>query len=155
MDHYYALDSLKTHFNVKNIYDYNNFNSYDFSILSIYNLNSNYSNIVDENSRSLVLSFSIGGLNFLLMGDAPVEIEKNILKNYPELDCDVLKVGHHGSNTSTSEEFLEKVSPKEAIISCGVNNMYGHPNDEVIDRLENHNIKIRRTDLEGTIEYIF
>ena len=155
MDHYYALDSLKTHFNVKNIYDYNNFNSYDFSILSLYNLNSNYSNIVDENSRSLVLSFSIGGLNFLLMGDAPVEIEKNILKNYPELDCDVLKVGHHGSNTSTSEEFLEKVSPKEAIISCGVNNMYGHPNDEVIDRLENHNIKIRRTDLEGTIEYIF
>ncbi len=155
MDHYYALDSLKTHFNVKNIYDYNNFNSYDFSILSIYNLNSNYSNIVDENSRSLVLSFSIGGLNFLLMGDAPVKIEKNILKNYPELDCDVLKVGHHGSNTSTSEEFLEKVSPKEAIISCGVNNMYGHPNDEVIDRLENHNIKIRRTDLEGTIEYIF
>ncbi len=155
MDHYYALDSLKTHFNVKNIYDYNNFNSYDFSILSIYNLNSNYSNNVDENSRSLVLSFSIGGLNFLLMGDAPVEIEKNILKNYPELDCDVLKVGHHGSNTSTSEEFLEKVSPKEAIISCGVNNMYGHPNDEVIDRLENHNIKIRRTDLEGTIEYIF
>lgn len=155
MDHYYALDSLKTHFNVKNIYDYNNFNSYDSSILSIYNLNSNYYNIVDENSRSLVLSFSIGGLNFLLMGDAPVEIEKHILKNYPELNCDVLKIGHHGSNTSTSDEFLEKVSPKEAIISCGVNNMYGHPNDEVIDRLENHNIKIRRTDLEGTIEYTF
>ena len=155
MDHYYALDSLKTHFNVKNIFDYNNFNSYDSSILTIYNLNSNYSNIVDENSRSLVLSFSIGGLNFLLMGDAPVEIEKHILKNYPELDCDVLKIGHHGSNTSTSDEFLEKVSPKEAIISCGVNNMYGHPNDEVMDRLENHNIKIRRTDLEGTIEYTF
>lgn len=155
MDHYYALDSLKTHFNVKNIYDYNSFNSYDSSILSIYNLNSNYYNIVDENSRSLVLSFSIGGLNFLLMGDAPIEIEKHILKKYPELDCDVLKIGHHGSNTSTSDEFLEKVSPKEAIISCGVNNMYGHPNDEVIDRLENHNIKIRRTDLEGTIEYTF
>lgn len=89
------------------------------------------------------------------MGDAPIEIEKSVINSYENIDCDILKVGHHGSKTSTSIELLEALSPEDAIISCGVNNMYGHPNKEVIDRLNEFDINIRRTDLEGTIEYIF
>ena len=109
---------------------------------------------VEENSRSLVLWFSLGGKKFLLMGDAPVEIEENIMSEYKDLDCDYLKVGHHGSDTSSSLEFLKYVSPKEAIISCGVDNMYGHPSDKVLQNLNTLKIKVRRTDLEGTIEYL-
>lgn len=154
MDHYYALESLKTNFRVKDIYDYTNFSNYDNEILRIYNFNNrNYEN-VEENSRSLVLGFSLGGKNFLLMGDAPSEIEKEIIKKYKKLDCDILKVGHHGSDTSSSFEFLKAVNPEEAIISCGVNNSYGHPSEEVVNRLNDLDIKIRRTDLEGTIEYM-
>ena len=155
MDHYYALDSLKTNFNVINVYDYNNFNEYNNSILNIYNFNTSFNKIVDENSRSLVLGFSLGGKKIMLMGDAPIEIEKSIIDSYENIDCDILKVGHHGSKTSTSTELLEALSPEDAIISCGINNMYGHPNKEVIDRLNEFDINIRRTDLEGTIEYIF
>lgn len=154
IDHYYALESLKANFRVKNIYDYTNFYKFDNEILQIYNYNNiDYEN-VEENSRSLVLGFSLGGKNFLLMGDAPSEIEKEIIENYKKLDCDILKVGHHGSDTSSSFEFLKAVNPEEAIISCGVNNSYGHPSEEVVNRLNDLDIKIRRTDLEGTIEYM-
>ena len=154
MDHYYALESLKANFRVKNIYDYTNFSNYDNEILQIYNFNNiDYEN-VEENSRSLVLGFSLGGKNFLLMGDAPSEIEEEIIEKYKKLDCDILKVGHHGSDTSSSFEFLKAVNPEEAIISCGVNNSYGHPSEEVVNRLNDLDIKIRRTDLEGTIEYM-
>ncbi len=154
MDHYYALENLKANFRVKNIYDYTNFSNYDNEILQIYNFNNiDYEN-VEENSRSLVLGFSLGGKNFLLMGDAPSEIEKEIIEKYKKLDCDILKVGHHGSDTSSSFEFLKAVNPEEAIISCGVNNSYGHPSEEVVNRLNDLDIKIRRTDLEGTIEYM-
>lgn len=154
MDHYYALDSLKTNFNVGEIYDYNNFSTLNINGISIFNINSNNYSIVDENSKSLVLWFEIGTKKFLLMGDAPVEIEEKILNEYPHLDCDILKVGHHGSDTSSSEKFLKAVSPEEAVISCGVNNKYGHPDKEVIKDLNDLKIKIRRTDIEGTIDYI-
>ena len=154
MDHYYALESLKANFRVKDIYDYTNFSNYDNEILQIYNFNNINYEKVEENSRSLVLGFSLGGKNFLLMGDAPSEIEKEIIKKYKKLDCDILKVGHHGSDTSSSLEFLKAVTPEEAIISCGVNNSYGHPSEEVVNRLNDLDIKIRRTDLEGTIEYM-
>ena len=87
------------------------------------------------------------------MGDAPIMVERNIIKEYPELDCDILKVGHHGSNTSTCKEFVQLVSPDTAIISAGVNNKYGHPHKSVLKILNDANVKIRRTDLEGTITY--
>lgn len=154
MDHYYASESLKKYFNVTKVYDYNNFDEYNNEILPIYNINNNILDNVEENSRSLVLWFSLGGKKFLLMGDAPVEIEKNIMFEYKDLDCDYLKVGHHGSDTSSSLEFLKHVSPEEAIISCGVDNMYGHPSDKVLRNLNTLKIKVRRTDLEGTIEYL-
>ena len=92
---------------------------------------------------------------FLFMADADKEVEKSIIEKYNLKDIDFLKVGHHGSNTSSSYEFLKKLSPKEAIISCGVNNIYHHPHEEVINNLNKLKIKIRRTDKEGTISYIF
>ena len=87
------------------------------------------------------------------MGDASVKTEEKILEKY-DVDCDILKVGHHGSKTSTSEKFLKACSANEAIVSCGEKNYYGHPNKEVIDRLKKYNVKIRRTDEEGTICYL-
>ena len=89
------------------------------------------------------------------MGDASKNVEYRIIKEYPNLDVDYLKCGHHGSNTSTSEEFIETITPNEAIISCGENNKYGHPNKEVISTLTKYNVEIRRTDTEGTITYKF
>jgi competence protein ComEC len=85
------------------------------------------------------------------MGDAPKEIEENILKEHPSLDIDILKVGHHGSNTSSGKNFLKAISPKLAIISCGEKNSYGHPHKEVIFNLESLHIPYTRTDTEGTI----
>ena len=87
------------------------------------------------------------------MGDVSTIIEGNIMHNIENINVDILKVGHHGSNTSTSLEFLKYTMPKEAIISCGINNKYNHPSDDVIRRLNALNIKIRRTDLEGSIKY--
>lgn len=152
-DHYFALDSLKKNFRVKKIYDYNNFDSSLSNEFKIYNLNKNISNYVDENSRSLILYFVLGDLSFLLMGDSPKEVELDLISNYPCLTADILKVGHHGSNTSTHEKFIQHINPKEAIISCGENNIYHHPNDEVLKILEKNNVNIRRTDIEGTISY--
>lgn len=89
---------------------------------------------------------------WLLMGDASIKVEEEIIKSYPTLSVDYLKVGHHGSNTSTSSEFINQIKPKEAIISVGLN-YYGHPHQEVINTLIDANVKIRRTDIESTIAY--
>ena len=82
------------------------------------------------------------------------DLEK-IFDNGHDLRCDYLKVGHHGSNTSTSKNLVSLISPKEAIISCGKDNNYGHPHKETLAILNYYNVKIRRTDLEGTIRYKF
>ena len=87
------------------------------------------------------------------MGDASKTVEKFLIDSNFDIDADVLKVGHHGSKTSSSDDFVRLVSPKEAIISCGKNNIYHHPNKEVIDILNKFNVVIRRTDYEGTICY--
>ncbi len=90
------------------------------------------------NNMSLVVKFTFGGTDFLFTGDAEKEVEWEILNRYPKemFDCDFLKVGHHGSNTSSTAEFLKAVSPKIATISCAYNNDYGHPHGEVMDRLQ-------------------
>ena len=87
------------------------------------------------------------------MGDAPISIEKKMMEEYSYIPCDILKVGHHGSDTSSSKTFLEYISPKEAVISCGVGNKFGHPHKSVVDNLKKLGIKIRRTDKSGTIRY--
>lgn len=97
------------------------------------------------NENSIIIELTYGDKKFLFTGDAEVANEK--LRSWD--DIDVLKVAHHGSRTSSSEEFLEQVKPEYAIISCGQNNDYGHPHQEVMDRLKG--VKIYRTDEEGTI----
>lgn len=85
------------------------------------------------------------------LGDAEEKSEKKILANGADIKADVLKLGHHGSSTSTSEEFLKVVSPSLALISCGKDNDYGHPHKETIEKLEKYNIPYERTDIKGTI----
>ena len=85
------------------------------------------------------------------MGDAGIEVEEDLIEKYNLKDIDVLKVGHHGSKTSSSKEFIDEIKPKYSIISVGKNNRYGHPNDSVLDNLEDS--KIYRTDQDGSIMY--
>jgi competence protein ComEC len=87
----------------------------------------------------------------MFMGDASITTEKEILSKYNLPDIVVLKVGHHGSKTSSGEEFIESIKPKHSIISVGKNNRYGHPNDNVLDNLESS--KIYRTDQDGSIMF--
>jgi len=108
--------------------------------------NKDYGN---ENDNSSVIYTELNNHKFLFMGDASITIEKEILNKYNLPDIDVLKVGHHGSKTSSGKEFINKINPKYSIISVGKNNRYGHPNDGVLDNLENS--KIYRTDLDGSV----
>ena len=149
-DHSGAKDSLIENFKVKNVLTEKDQFPYSVGDITINNLNT--FDFEEENDNSLVLSMDFIGKKFLFTGDASVKTEEKILEQY-DVDCDILKVGHHGSNTSTSEKFLKACSPNEAIISCGAKNSYGHPNQEIIDRLNKYGVKIRRTDEEGTICY--
>ena len=113
----------------------------------LYFLNNNdYGN---ENDNSSVIYTELNNYKFLFMGDAGVEVEKYLIEKYNLNDIDVLKVGHHGSKTSSSERFIDEVNPKYSIISVGKNNRYGHPNKDVLDNLEDS--KIYRTDQDGSI----
>ena len=121
--------------------------------LTFHNFNYYFDDRSEENDKSLVLSFYICHRNFVICGDAPKVIEKEIINHEEKIPCDILRVGHHGSNTSTSEAWIKYLNPKEAVISVGKNNRYGHPNQEVLSLLHKYQIKIRRTDIEGTIKY--
>ena len=159
----YGID-LVNNFNVKNKFTnkgkYNslekklNIKSFNNSYIKIdnveiYSLNSKLYN--NENSDSLVLLVIIDNYKLLFMGDASINTEKDIMNNYDIGDVFILKVGHHGSKTSSSEEFINSVNPKYSIISVGKNNKFGHPNKEVLDNLSNS--KIYRTDIDGSIMF--
>lgn len=103
----------------------------------------------DLNNTSIVLKLTFGNTNYLFTGDATNTTEKKILNK--DISADVLKVGHHGSNYSSTDNFLKKVNPKYAIISVGKNNIYSHPATKTITKLNKLNIKIYRTDELGTI----
>lgn len=106
----------------------------------------------ETNDYSAVIKITYGENSFLFCGDAETESETEMLFNGAEkLSADVLKVGHHGSDSSTSEEFLSAVSPQYAVISCGAGNSYGHPHTEVLERLEKHGVETYRTDDYGDI----
>ena len=105
----------------------------------------------NENDNSTVIYTELNGYKFMFMGDAGVEKEKDILDKYNLSDIDVLKVGHHGSKTSSSKEFIDEINSKYSIISVGKNNRYGHPNKEVLNNLEQS--KIYRTDQDGSIKF--
>jgi competence protein ComEC len=104
----------------------------------------------NENDNSNVIYFTLNNYKFLFMGDASKEKEKDILDKYNLDNIDFLKVGHHGSNTSSSEEFINSINPKYSLISVGKTNRYGHPKDEVLETLSNS--KIYRTDINGSIK---
>ena len=101
------------------------------------------------NNHSVVIKLTFGSTSFLFMADAEAEAESLITAN---VSADVLKVGHHGSDTSTTDEFLRRVSPSYAVITAG-NNTYGHPSDEVLARLYIEEIEVYRTDKVGTITF--
>lgn len=105
----------------------------------------------DINSMSAVTKITYGETSFLVTGDAEKDEELEIIENGSDLDCDVLRVGHHGSSTSSCKDFLDAVSPEVCIISCGANNDYGHPHDKVMNRLDNYTDEIYRTDICGSI----
>jgi beta-lactamase superfamily II metal-dependent hydrolase len=102
---------------------------------------------------SIVIKAEYGNTSIMLTGDAEKESEADIVDNWSKeaLKCDVLKVGHHGSSTSTTKAFLDAVDPAIAVISCGEGNKYGHPHDEIMERLAAKGITIYRTDTQGTI----
>ncbi len=110
--------------------------------------------VSDFNTSSIVARMVYGNTSFLFTGDATKSIEKELINEGISLDSDVLKVGHHGSRTSTIENFLEAVKPGIAIIQVGKDNQYSHPHPEVLANLEKFGIKIFRTDKNGDIKII-
>ena len=105
----------------------------------------------DLNEYSLVAKLTVGERSFLFTGDSSEQAEADMLSAGEPLSADVLKVGHHGSSTATTEAFLQEVNPQVAVISCGKGNSYGHPHEETMQRLQEKAITIYRTDEDGTI----
>ncbi|WP_337865888.1 DNA internalization-related competence protein ComEC/Rec2 [Ignavibacterium sp.] len=113
---------------------------------------SDYLNKLSSNDRSGIMKIIFGNTSFLFVGDAEIPAEAYYLNHYNKfLDSDVLKVGHHGSSTSSSQEFLETISPRISLISAGIKNKFGHPSEIVLKRLEQINSQILRTDLSGAV----
>lgn len=128
---------------------YQNIKSINLSTTKLYFLNDYlYGN---ENDNSLVTYTNFANINFLFMGDASVKVEQDLLEKYNLENVDILKVGHHGSKTSTSLDFINDINPIYSIISVGRNNRYNHPNAEVLEILNGTNIY--RTDYDGTIAF--
>lgn len=108
----------------------------------------------ETNDTSIMLSIEHGENRFIFTGDAEREAEQAVLDNCTDLEADVLKIGHHGSDTSTSYVWLDAILPEYAVISVGKNNEYGHPTDAVLSRLHDVETKVYRTDLHGDITFI-
>lgn len=105
----------------------------------------------DTNNTSIVIRIVYGDTSFLFTGDAEQETEEKILESGQDIESTVLKVGHHGSSTSTSQAFLDAVSPTYAVISCGKDNSYGHPHSETLAKLASAGVEVLRTDELGDI----
>ncbi|MBP3040726.1 MBL fold metallo-hydrolase [Bacillaceae bacterium Marseille-Q3522] len=104
-----------------------------------------------SNEESLAFRFTYGDIHLLFTGDAPVEMEQEMIEEQQPLAATILHLGHHGSSTSTSPAFLEAVDPEMAIYSAGKNNTYGHPHQEVVDLVKSKGIPLYGTDTDGTI----
>jgi competence protein ComEC len=111
----------------------------------------NSSSYEDINNTSIVIKLTFGNNSFIFGGDAEAVSENEILAKNLNINADLIKIAHHGSSSSTTESFLNKVNPKYAIISVGAGNSYGHPNKSTMEKLEAKGIKIYRTDENGTI----
>ena len=148
-DHCGNIDDLKKDFSIDRIIDYH-FNTL-IDHYSFYDLNNIIS--LDKNQSSLVILTNINDQDHLLMGDADVYVEKQIISEYDDLDIDYLKLGHHGSITSSSIEFLNVTKPKLSIISSGINS-YNHPSPIIIKRLNNNKLAYLNTKEDGDIMII-
>lgn len=157
IDNFYMPDVITTTKTFEDVLDALEKNNLKYSTPKIddnYKLGSNLIDILyvgddasDLNDTSIVLKLTHGKNTFLFTGDATSNVEKQILNK--DLKSDVLKVGHHGSSYSTSNDFLNKVNPSYAVISVGKNNNYNHPNKTILNKLKN--VKLYRTDENGTI----
>ncbi|OGZ17464.1 MAG: hypothetical protein A2Z78_00800 [Candidatus Nealsonbacteria bacterium RBG_13_36_15] len=110
--------------------------------------------VKNTNDTSIINLLAFAQHSFLFTGDIDKSVEKELIEKNVDLTADILKISHHGSKTSTSKEFIEKISPEITVISAGRDNKYGHPHQEVLERLENYGIRILRTDLDGDIKII-
>ena len=122
----------------------------DISVTLLSPFNHAYTN---NNQFSIVTYITYNRLSFLFMGDADEYNEQEILSHYPNLKCNFLKIGHHGSKHSTSEQFLTSVSPNVISISCGYKNQFHHPNKRVMELIQKYNIPVYRTDEQKTIRF--
>ena len=107
--------------------------------------------VSNTNNYSVVMKVSFGQMDMIMTGDAETEIEEKILESGVNIDAEILKLGHHGSDTSNSEAFLDAISPEYGLISSGVGNKYEHPIKEIMERLEEREIEVYRTDESGSV----
>lgn len=112
-----------------------------------------YEDTQDENNKSVIVMAELDGIKFLFTGDAEAKAEQALIDEVLNIDCDVLKVGHHGSSSSSTKEFLNKTTPEYAAISVGKNNIYSHPSESVVSALENCGAQVLRTDTDGDITF--
>jgi competence protein ComEC len=105
----------------------------------------------DDNGESISLKLTYGSVRFIFTGDANKDDELKMINSGIDMRVDIVQLGHHGSDTSTHQTFLDKVNPAVAIYSASVDNSYGHPHAEVVSRVNNHGIKLYGTDVHGTI----
>ena len=168
-DHMGEAYNITKVMNIKNvIFNHNSFNELELDFIRYlddskinYFKGNNKLNITDnmrflndkvfdnENDNSIIFYLKLYNYSFLFTGDIGVDVEKYLIDKYNLIMIDVLKVGHHGSKTSSSKEFIDEINPKYSIISVGKNNRYGHPNDSVLDNLSKS--KIYRTDIDGSV----
>ena len=158
---YYKVDTIIINSNYKNYLEKKIINSHNNVVVGYegYEININDLNLIqlnedlsDENDSSQIYYATYKDTSILLTGDASVKSEKLLLEKYDIGHIDILKVGHHGSNTSTSVNLLKETNPTIGLISCGLNNKFNHPNIETINKLNKYKVKYYRTDLQGTIK---
>lgn len=109
------------------------------------------SDVEDINSMSVIIKLTHGDNTFMFTGDAESDEEMDVVDSGADIDCDVLKVGHHGSRTSSCDEFIDAVSPEICVIMCGEDNSYGHPHEETLETLDLYTDEIYRTDICGSV----
>ncbi len=142
----YAVDNCGVNYIDAKVNSTYSFGNSSFEIMGPYG-----DNYEDYNNYSVIVKAKCGNTSFLFTGDAEKKVELEMIDNRADLSADVLKVGHHGSSTSSCDEFLDAVDPSYAVIMCGLYNEYGHPHSETIDSLNRRNITTYRTDELGSI----
>ncbi|WP_370543060.1 ComEC/Rec2 family competence protein [Geomicrobium sp. JCM 19055] len=110
--------------------------------------------IDNKNDHSLVLFVEIGGLTWLFTGDLEEEGERQLIGEYPTLQVDVLKAGHHGSRTSSTDAFIAHIKPNVAVITAGENNRFNHPHPDVVETFREHDVQVVGTHENGAIRFI-